>query len=301
MIVDKRKFLNMITLNRVLIDDLHKVEEYLHRVTQEYIYDGISTATDIEVLKLLRAVTLGDYEDISQSANTRLEELEKLAVRTQVLGLSTEDNKTNADLLAASESAPQTSVKANEARGRLCYNCERTVMIDERQQGRITRNQEGNQKNEYTKIDTRNQQYTPDGGIKIMDDLPDLPRLRAKGDGPFGCGFCRFLRRSILQNYSDEKRERNRVEIQLSYAFDGPSTRGPFAFQAVLSPRSESYPPKLVFPVVANGKRKLSSPLSPSSLYGAAAFLKIWYSQLRSKDARILSRRYPLEISTNFV
>ena len=288
-IVDETKFLGMIAKIKGLNGDLHSLERHMKQATMQNIYDGINTTTDVEVLKLLQTATAGDYNDVLETVGIRLKELgtlsdsqgrsqekntmgranfreglDELASRVELINLSVDEKKATAEQGTTGRSAVQTSNKVNTMPARLCYMCEHTVMIDDKQLGSVVQNQDGSETFEYTKIDAKNQAYTPGNGslFKVIDDLPDLPRLRAKGEGPFGCGFCRFLRRSILESCSNEQRVRQQLEIELDYVVKGSSTPGPFALKASLSPESILYPPKLIFPLVTDGKNIRLSPLS---------------------------------------
>jgi hypothetical protein len=295
-IVDKKKFLRMIAEIKGLNDNLHSLKWHLKQHTMREIYDDINETRDVKVLKFLQAATTGGYEEVSEKVSMRLkelgtpsdshgenqearnttgrakfgEELDELTSRVEFTDLSVDEKKATAEQGTAGGSNLRTSDKVDTMPARLCHICESTVMIDDGQLGSVVRNQDGSEKFEYTKIDTKNAVSRPGSRFKVIDDLPDLPRLRAKGDGPFGCGFCRFLRRSILENCSNEQKVRQRLEIQLGYVFKGSSTPGPFALEAVLSPESVLYPPKLMFPLVANGRNL--SPLSPFSAYSTPKF-----------------------------
>jgi hypothetical protein len=281
-IVDNKKFLSMIATIKGLNNELYGLNRHMEQSTMQNIYDNINETRDVDVLKLLQAATAGDYENVLEKVTVKLKELgtisdsqgrhqdernttggaklgeqiDELASRAELIDLSVNEKKAIVEQGTIGGSTQRISGKVDTMLARLCYTCEKNVMIDDGWLGSVVQNQDGSEKFEYKKIDDKNPAYKPGPGRKLIDDLPDLPRLRARGDGTFGCSFCRFLRRSILKNFPNEQKVRQRLEIELVYVFQGSSTLGPFALKATLSPKSILYPPQLMFPLVTNGKNR---------------------------------------------
>ena len=144
---------------------------------------------------------------------------------------------------------------------RLCKPCNRALELNDVYLGEVALNENGSEKLQYTD-QPRNSNRLAQGGYLVEDTLPDLPLLRASGDGPSGCEFCRFLRRCILEHYSNKRQAKHSLGIRLEYIL-GPATDhrfdpGPFGLLVRLKPPDAGLlPPMLLFPLEAEGENPI--------------------------------------------